>query len=85
MTNQPEQRVAWPVEAKVKSASVGAVVAGFVLWLLQTYVFDGEVPDPVALLVALAVSGAVTFAAGYLAPHTPRPLAVALQRARHRG
>lgn len=82
MTEPVPARVAWPVEAKVKSASAGAVVAGFVLWLLQTYVFRGDVPDAVALLVLLAVPAALTFAAGYLAPHTPRPLSVALQRAR---
>lgn len=75
-------RMQWPVEAKVKSASAGAVVAGFVLWLLQAYVFRGAVPAPVELLVMLAVPAGLAFAAGYVAPHTPRPLSAALQRAR---
>lgn len=82
MTRPDDMRVPWPVETKVKAASAGSVLAGFVLWLLGRYLFRGDVPEPVALLVLLAVPAALTFAAGYLAPHTPRPLTTALRRAR---
>lgn len=61
-----------PVETKVSAATVGAVASGFVVWLLGTYVFHADVPLPVTALVAVAVPGVVTFAAGWLAPHTPR-------------
>ena len=51
---------------KVVAASSAAVVSGFVLWLLDVYVFKGETPEPVVLLVMLVVPAALTFAAGYV-------------------
>lgn len=76
------RRVRWPVEAKVKHATAGAILAAFVVWALQRYVFRGDVPEPVVAVVALAVPAVLTFAAGYLAPHTPRPLSALVARAR---
>lgn len=51
---------------KVVAGTVGAAVAGFLLWLLSKYVFDGDTPEPVQALVALGVPALLTFAAGYL-------------------
>jgi uncharacterized membrane protein YfcA len=62
-----------PIETKVTAATIAAAATTFALWLLSTYVFAGDVPAPVAGLVAVAVPGAVTFAAGYSARHTHRP------------
>lgn len=62
-----------PVEAKVKASTVGGAVAGAVLWLLATYVFDSGVPEPVELLVYAAIGAVLTFGPGWLARHTYRP------------
>lgn len=62
------------VETKVQAGSISAALAGVVLYLLQQYVFKGSVPAGVVSLVYLAVPGLVAFAAGYIAPHTYRPL-----------
>lgn len=77
--NERGDRAAWPVEPKVKAAAAGsgagAVSAGFVLWLLDAYVFRaGDVPAAVVALVLLVVPVALAFVAGYLAPHMPRPV-----------
>lgn len=61
------------IETKVKAATGAAAVSGFVLWILGSYVFNGEVPAPVVALVSIAVPAVFAFAAGYLARHTPRP------------
>ena len=62
-----------PVETKVQAATVASAVSGLGLWALQTYVFHGEVPLPVLAAVQVVVPAVVTFVAGWLAPHTPRP------------
>jgi hypothetical protein len=36
-----------PVETKVSAATVAAVVSAFVVWVLRTYVFKGDVPPEV--------------------------------------
>jgi len=62
------------VETKVTAATAAAVSTGFVLWVLQSYVFGGgAVPGPLAAFVGIVVLGVVTVGAGYLAPHTHRP------------
>ena len=61
-----------PIETKVTAATMAAAVAGLVLWVLETYVFDGSVPEAVGAVVALAVPAVLTFLAGYQAKHTPR-------------
>jgi hypothetical protein len=61
-----------PVESKVKSATVGAAVAGLVLWVLNAYVYSGSTPDAIQALVDVVVPGAVAFVAGWLTRHTPR-------------
>ena len=65
--------MAGPVETKVSAAAIASATTGLGLWALQTYVFHGNVPLPVLAAMQAVVPAAVTFAAGYLAPHTPRP------------
>jgi hypothetical protein len=62
-----------PVERKVQASTAVAGVSGLTLWALGTWVFKGDVPDAVTAFVYLAVPAVLTFAAGYLARHTPRP------------
>lgn len=59
-------------ETKVTAATFGAAAAGLIVWVLDSYVFVGDTPDPVELFVWVFVTGLVTFGAGYLAKHTPR-------------
>jgi hypothetical protein len=67
-----------PVETKVKASTAAAAVSGIVLWIIGRYAFKGgAVPDVVASWVYVAVPAVVTFGAGYLAKHTPRPVAAA--------
>ena len=65
--------MAGPVEAKVQASTWAAAVSGLALWALGTYVFKGSVPDVVVSWTYVIVPAALTFAAGYLAKHTPRP------------
>jgi hypothetical protein len=66
------------VETKVQAASLSAAAAGAVLWALQTYVFKGnDVPAGLVSLIDVVVPAVLAAAAGYLAPHTPRPPAAA--------
>lgn len=57
------------VEAKVKAASTAAAVAGFATTLAF---HGGTVPEIITAAVGAAVTGGLTFAAGWLAKHTPR-------------
>lgn len=59
-------------EPKVKAATFASASTVFVLWVLATYVFKTDVPQPVAGLVAIVVPAIVTFAVGYLAPMANR-------------
>ena len=62
------------VEAKVSAASLAAAASGVVLWCLQTWAFKGSaVPPGLVSLIDVAVPAVLAAAAGYLAPHTPRP------------
>jgi hypothetical protein len=63
------------VETKVQASTAVAAVSGLALWALGRYVFKGSVPDVVASWIYVIVPGVLTFAAGYLAKHTPRPAA----------
>jgi hypothetical protein len=63
----------YPVSPKVQAASLTAAVSGAALWLLSHYVFRGSVPDGIASMVYIAVPGVLAYAAGWLAPHQPRP------------
>ena len=62
-----------PVETKVQASTAVAAVSGLALWALGRYVFKGAVPDVAASWVYAIVPGVLTFAAGWLARHTPRP------------
>jgi hypothetical protein len=62
------------VETKVTAASLAAAVSGVALWALSTYVFKGgDVPAGLVSLIDVAVPAVLAAAAGYFAPHTPRP------------
>ncbi|MEU8272544.1 hypothetical protein AB0B89_36005 [Sphaerisporangium sp. NPDC049002] len=61
-----------PIESKVKAATAAATVSGFLVWLLGVYVFGGNVPLPVQALISLVVPAALTYIAGWQAPHTAR-------------
>lgn len=63
------------VETKVKAASTTALVTSFAMDLVAKYVFPNGVPGWATALVSGAVVGGLTFIAGWLARHTPRPLA----------
>lgn len=63
-----------PIEAKAQAATGGAFAAGIIIWALQTWVFKGSsVPAGLVSLVYAVVPAALTLAAAYFAPHTPRP------------
>ena len=64
--------MAYPVEPKTQAAGVSGAVAGAVLYLLQQYVFKGDVPAGVESLIYTAMPGVIAFAAAYLAPHQSR-------------
>lgn len=65
--------MAGQIETKVQASTAAAAVSGLALWSLGHYVFKAGVPDVVASWIYVIVPGAVTFGAGYLARHTPRP------------
>ena len=62
------------VETKVQAATGAAAVSGLVLWVMGHYVFKTGVPDVIASWIYVIVPAVITFAAGYFARHTPRPL-----------
>jgi hypothetical protein len=64
------------VETKVQASTAVAAVSGLALWALGRYVFQDGVPDVVASWIYVLVPGLLTFAAGYLAKHTPRPVTI---------
>lgn len=76
----PASPVSYPVEPKVKAATVAAggtgATAALLLWLLGTYVFRGAVPLPVEAFVDTVVVGALSAAgawiAGWWTRHAPR-------------
>jgi len=65
-----------PVESKVKASTTAAAVSGIALWIIGRYAFKGSVPDVVTSWTYAIVPSILTFIAGYLAKHTPRPAAV---------
>ena len=62
-----------PVETKVSAATAAAALSSLAVWALQSYVFAGEVPAPVAAAIQILIPAALTFAAGWCVRHTPRP------------
>jgi hypothetical protein len=62
-----------PVETKVKASTVASVLTALVVALASRYLWHGDqVPAPVVDVVGPVVTAVVTFAAGWLAPHTRR-------------
>lgn len=68
-----------PVSPKVWSAAGAAgVVAQFILWLLNSYVFGGDIYDTGNAAVPYAVSALITFAVAFGAGYLPADEASAL-------
>ena len=65
-----------PVEKKVKAGSAGALAAGLIDWLLARYLFPHLDDATGQALILAAVPTVLTYAAAWLAPHTPRSLPV---------
>ena len=65
--------MAAPAEAKVKAGSAGALAAGLIDWALAKWLFPHGVDATGQALILAAVPGVLAYAAGWLAPHTPRP------------
>ncbi|GIH95452.1 hypothetical protein ACFFMN_23080 [Planobispora siamensis] len=61
-----------PIERKVTASSTAAAVAGALVWLLETTVLHGAVPEPIVTLIYVAVPGLCALAAGFFAKHTWR-------------
>lgn len=53
---------------RVTAASLGAAVAGIILYVLSTYVFQGNVPTEISTGVPVIAA----YVAGILVPHEPR-------------
>lgn len=62
------------VETKVKAGTTAATLTTIVIAALGLYVFKGTVPDWVTLVIQTAVTGGLTFVAGWWAKHTSRSL-----------
>lgn len=64
------------VETKTAAASATAIVTGLLTWVLVTFVpvFRTGLPPQLATFLPVAVGWALSTSAGYLAPHTPRPV-----------
>jgi hypothetical protein len=65
--------VAAAIETKVTASTGAAAVSGLALWALGHWVFKGSVPGEVVSWTYVLVPAVLTFAAGYLARHSPRP------------
>lgn len=72
-----------PIEAKVSAATIAAALSSLIVWVLQAYVFRGEVPLPVSATVQVVVPAVSAFAAGFIARHTPRTDVDAAATGRH--
>src|SRR5260221_9037532 len=63
------------IEKKVKASGLAALAAGLIDWALAEYVFKGHHVDAaVTAEVYAAIPAVIATAAGYLAPHTSRPV-----------
>jgi hypothetical protein len=63
-----------PVETKVKAATATSAVAGFIIWVLQTYVFKAHPIDPtLESYIYLGVPAVFAFVGGWWAKHTNVP------------
>uniref|UniRef100_UPI003F493E94 hypothetical protein n=1 Tax=Pseudonocardia sp. CA-138482 TaxID=3240023 RepID=UPI003F493E94 len=66
-----------PIENKVQASSLWALGASVGVAVLNAVATRsellGNLPPPVQFVILAAIPPAVTFLAGYVAPHTPRP------------
>ncbi len=63
------------IEKKVKASGLAALGAGLIDWALAEYVFKGHHVDAaVTAEVYAAIPAVIATAAGWLAPHTSRPV-----------
>lgn len=65
------------VTAATAGSAAGAALSAFAVWLVDELFYGGErlppeVPLPVSGLISVAVTGAATWAAGFLARHVNR-------------
>ncbi|MEV4256154.1 hypothetical protein AB0J52_23600 [Spirillospora sp. NPDC049652] len=66
--------MAAPIETKVTAATGASLVAGFIVgWLVLKLPALSSMAEPLQALVTALITSAITFAAGWLAKHTPRP------------
>lgn len=66
--------MAAPVESKVSAATLAAAVsAAVVTWLVTAVPGLSGLSDVLRVLIAAAITTGITFAAGWLTRHTPRP------------
>lgn len=75
--NTPSPSAAGPVEKKVKYATVASYVGGLALMAILNGIGDANLiaglPDVIEAFVAPMLPTALTFVAGWVARHTPRP------------
>jgi hypothetical protein len=67
-TNTTEPKV----KASTSAGGAGAAVGAFLVWVLQTYVFHGDVPDPVVALLYLVGPAAVAAGSAWVAGRKAR-------------
>jgi hypothetical protein len=72
ISHEPEPAARPPVETKVKAATAAAALAGVAVWVLDRYLFGGDTPEPVEVLIYLIAPGLAAAAAGFWAHHTLR-------------
>lgn len=65
----------------VRAVSAYALaIAGLLIWVLQTYVFHGDVPGPVATAIAALVPAAVGYVATHVALNKTPPRLAAVSK-----
>lgn len=62
------------IEKKVTAASTASTLTTVAVAAVGLYVFHGIVPDWVTVVIEAAVTGGLTFVAGYWAKHTHRTI-----------
>jgi hypothetical protein len=74
-TSDEEIVMSAPVETKVKAASVASLVSTFIVaWFVYKAPGLASLADPIQAVIVGAFASASTWAAGWLAKHSPRPV-----------
>jgi hypothetical protein len=71
----PAPTVSPPVETKVVASSGVQILVGLLTWALVTFIpaWKSGIPSDLQPFIPVAAAWILATAAGYLAPHTPRP------------